>query len=128
MYRPDISYRVGLISKFLEFPRQSHMKVAKRIMRYIKGTFDHGLSYSSSNNCVLVSYSDSDCGGDVDDCRTHLVIVSKWNTACSWPSKKQSIVALSTCEAEYVVIASSACQYCWLRNLLSQIHCSLKDL
>ncbi|XP_031252816.1 secreted RxLR effector protein 161-like [Pistacia vera] len=123
----DISYGVGLISKFLEFPRQSHMKVAKRIMRYIKGTFDHGLSYSSSNNCVLVDYSDGDCGGDIDDCRSTSGYCFKYgSTACSWPSKKQSIVALSTCEAEYVVIASSACQVVWLRNLLSQIHCSIE--
>ncbi|GKV17840.1 hypothetical protein SLEP1_g28296 [Rubroshorea leprosula] len=65
--RLDISYGVGLISKFMESPRQSHLQVSKRIMRYLKGTFDHVLFYSSSSNCALVGYSDSDWGGDLDD-------------------------------------------------------------
>lgn len=120
--RPDISYGVGLISRFMESPRQSHMQVAKRIMRYLKGTYDHGLFYASTNQCALVGYSDSDWGGDLDDRKsTSGYCFNFGNTAFSWSSKKQSIVALSTCEAEYVAAASSACQAIWLRYLMSQI-------
>ncbi|KAG8369591.1 hypothetical protein BUALT_Bualt14G0029600 [Buddleja alternifolia] len=68
--RPNITYGVSLISKFLESPRQSHMQVAKRIMRYIKDTYDHGLFYSSSSNGGFVGYLDSDWGGDIDDRRS----------------------------------------------------------
>ena len=98
------------------------MQVAKRIMRYIKGTFDHDLLYFASNDCAIVGYSDSDWGGDLDDHRSTSGYCFKFGTtSCSWSSKKQSIVALSTCEAKFVVAASSSCQVIWLRNLMSQI-------
>lgn len=125
--RPDIAYGVGLISKFQQSPRQSHMQVAKRIMRYIKGTYDYGLFYSSSNDCVLVGYSDSDWGGDPDNSKSTYGYCFKYGAAaCSWSSTKQSVVALSTCEAEYVAAASSACQAIWLCNLTSQLHVSVQ--
>ena len=58
--RPDILFGVGLVSRFMEEPTMTHLKTAKRILRYIKGTLDFGLFYSSSNNFRLVGYSDSD--------------------------------------------------------------------
>ncbi|GKV14655.1 hypothetical protein SLEP1_g25495 [Rubroshorea leprosula] len=126
--RPDISYGVGLISKFMESPRQSHLQVAKRIMRYLKGTFDHGLFYSSSSNCALVGYSDSDWGGDLDDRKSTTGYCFNFgSTACSWSSKKQSIVALSTCEAQYVAVASSACQAIWLQSLKNQVRVQIEE-
>ncbi|XP_020272634.1 uncharacterized protein LOC109847806 [Asparagus officinalis] len=68
--RLDVAYGVGLISRYLEAPRQSHLQVAKRIMRCLKETYDHGLFYYSSNNCDVVGYSDSDWSGDHDDCKS----------------------------------------------------------
>ncbi|XP_022847542.1 uncharacterized protein LOC111370064 [Olea europaea var. sylvestris] len=65
--RPDILFGVGLISRYIEKPTMTHMKIAKRILHYIKGTLDYGLVYSSSNEFKLVGYSDSDWGGDSDD-------------------------------------------------------------
>ena len=65
--RPDILYGVGLISRYMEAPTCLHMKTAKRILRYVKGTLDYGLFYSSSKNFNLVGYSDSDWGVDIDD-------------------------------------------------------------
>ena len=65
--RPNILYGVGLISRYMEAPTCLHIKTAKRILRYVKGTLDYGLFYSSSKNFNLVGYSDSDWGGDIDD-------------------------------------------------------------
>ena len=65
--RPDILYGVGLISRYMESPTCSHMKAAKRILRYVKGTWDYGMFYSSCQNFNLVGYSDSDWVGDIDD-------------------------------------------------------------
>lgn len=62
--RPDISYAVGLVSIFMESPRQSHFQVVKRIMRYIRGTYEYGLFYSSSEENDLIGHSYSDWGGD----------------------------------------------------------------
>ncbi|XP_020578757.1 uncharacterized protein LOC110023608 [Phalaenopsis equestris] len=120
--RPDILYAVGLVSRYMETPTVTHLKTAKRIMRYIKGTIDFGLFYSSSNNFKLVGYSDSDWAGDMDDIKsTTGFVFFIGDTAFTWMSKKQPIVTLSTCEAEYVAATSCVCHAIWLRNLLKEI-------
>ncbi|XP_019259248.1 PREDICTED: uncharacterized protein LOC109237396 [Nicotiana attenuata] len=63
--RPDILFGVGLLSRFMETPTISHLKVAKRILRYIKGTLDYGILYSSSKESKSVGYCDSDWAGDI---------------------------------------------------------------
>ncbi|KAL5812625.1 hypothetical protein ACOSQ3_027575 [Xanthoceras sorbifolium] len=120
--RPDILYAVGLVSRYMENPTTTHFKAAKRILRYIKGTIDFGLFYSISNDYKLVGYSDSDWGGDIDDRKsTSGFVFFMGNTAFTWMSKKQPIVTLSTCEAEYVAATSSVCHVIWLRNLLKEL-------
>ncbi|KAG6513917.1 hypothetical protein ZIOFF_024254 [Zingiber officinale] len=105
--RPDILYGVGLVSRFMEEPKETHWKAAKRILRYVRGTMNHGLFYSHSNNSQLVGYSNSDWGGDCDDRRsTSGFAFFVRDTAFSWMSKKQPIVTLSTCEAEYITASS----------------------
>ncbi|XP_022870848.1 uncharacterized protein LOC111390093 [Olea europaea var. sylvestris] len=105
-----ILFGVGLISRYMETPTMTHMKIAKRIVRYIKGTLDYGLVYSSSNEFKLVGYSDSDWGRDGDDRQnTTGYVFYLGDTTFIWSSKKQSIIALSTREAEYVATTSSVC-------------------
>ncbi|XP_020254131.1 uncharacterized protein LOC109831205 [Asparagus officinalis] len=87
--RLNIAYGVGLIRRYLEAPCQSHLQVAKTIMQYLKRTYDHGLLYSSSNNCVVVGYSNSDWSGDHDDRKSTSGYVFNFGTiAFSWLSKK----------------------------------------
>ncbi|XP_074347280.1 secreted RxLR effector protein 161-like [Apium graveolens] len=119
--RPDIMYAVGLVSRYMEKPKQDHFMAAKRILRYIKGTLDHGLFYSHSQNSKLVGYSDSDYGGDLDDGKSTSGYAFRIGSAIfSWSSKKQQIVALSTCEAEYMAAAACACQAIWLGYILGE--------
>ncbi|XP_022895465.1 uncharacterized protein LOC111409681 [Olea europaea var. sylvestris] len=126
--RPDILFGVGLISRYMETPTMTHMKTAKRILRYIKCTLDYGLVYSSSNEFKLVGYSHSDWGRDSDDRKsTTGYVFYLGDTAFTWSSKKQSIVTLSTCEAEYVAPTSSVCHAIWLRNLLKTLGVSQKE-
>lgn len=126
--RPDILYGVGLVSRFMESPTINHMKAAKRILRYIKGTIDFGLFYSPSNHFKLVGYSDSDWGGDVDDRKsTSGFVFYMGDTAFTWSSKKQPIVTLSTCEAEYVAATSCVCHAIWLRKVLNELKFSQKE-
>lgn len=120
--RPDILFSVGLVSRFMKSPTTTHLKVAKRILRYLKGTLDYGLFYSSSKEFKLKGYSDSDWAEDLNDQKsTSGYVFFVGNTTFTWSSKKQPIVTLSTCEAEYVVAASCVCHAVWLRNLLKEV-------
>ncbi|KAH9735669.1 hypothetical protein KPL71_017818 [Citrus sinensis] len=120
--RPYILYVVGLVSRYMENPKTTHFKAAKRILHYIKGTTNFSLLYSFSNDYKLVGYSDNDWGGDVDDRKsTTRFVLFMGDTAFTWMSKKQPIVTLSTCEAEYVAATSSVCDAIWLRNFLKEL-------
>ncbi|OIT38695.1 retrovirus-related pol polyprotein from transposon tnt 1-94 [Nicotiana attenuata] len=126
--RPDILYGVELVSRFMEAPTTSHLKVAKRILRYIKDTLDYGILYSSSKDSKFVGYCDSDWAGDIDDRKsTTGFVFFLGNSAFTWNSKKQPIVTLSTCEAEYVAACSCVCHAIWLRSLLEELHQPQKD-
>ncbi|CAL1381539.1 unnamed protein product [Linum trigynum] len=126
--RPDILYAVGLVSRYMEAPTMSHWNAAKRILRYIKGTIDHGLLYTKSENFKLVGYCDSDWAGDVDDRKsTTGFVFFLGDKAFTWSSKKQAIVTLSTCEAEYVAATSCACHAIWLRKLLKELNMTQEE-
>ncbi|KAK4258396.1 hypothetical protein QN277_007851 [Acacia crassicarpa] len=121
--RPNIMYAVGLISRYMEQPKQDHFRTAKRILRYIKGTINHGLFYTHSQDSRIVGYSDSDYGGDIDDRKSTSGYAFHIGSAIfSWSSKKQQTVALSSCEAEYMAAAACTCQAIWLKNILNELH------
>jgi hypothetical protein len=106
----------------MEEPKYSHWKTIKRILRYIKGTKTHELFYSKSNEYKLMGYSDSDWCGDVDDRKsTSGYVFYLGDTTFTWISKKQPIVTLSTCEAEYVAVSWCVGHAIWLRNLLREL-------
>lgn len=120
--RPDILFSVGIVSRYMEAPTVTHLKAAKRILRYLKGTVDYGLFYSSSEEFQLIGYSDSDFAGDLDDRKsTTGFVFFMGSNAISWSSKKQAIVTLSSCEAEYVAVTACACHAIWLRRMLKEI-------
>jgi hypothetical protein len=120
--RPDIVYGVGLISRFMDSPRQSHWQAAKRILRYVKGTIDEGIFYSSSAKLELIGYTDSDWAGETETRKSTSGYVFHLSTGVfSWSSKKQQVVALSTAEAEYIAATNCATQAVWLRRMLSEL-------
>ncbi|XP_072073334.1 uncharacterized mitochondrial protein AtMg00810-like [Arachis hypogaea] len=121
--RPDILFLVGLISRYMENPTEIYMKVAKRILRYLRGTLEYGMFYSASDEFKLMGYCDSDYAGDIDDRKsTTGFVFFLGNNAIFWCSKKQPIVTLSTCEAEYVDVTTCACHTIWLKILLKELH------
>ncbi|KAL1321588.1 hypothetical protein AAHE18_14G137900 [Arachis hypogaea] len=119
--RPDILFSVGLVSRYMENPTEIHMKAAKRILRYLKGTLEYGMFYSASDKFKLMGYCDSDYAGVIDDRKstTGFVLFLENNTIF-WCSKKQPIVTLSTCEDEYVAATAYACHVIWLKILLKE--------
>nr|GEU97809.1 retrovirus-related Pol polyprotein from transposon TNT 1-94 [Tanacetum cinerariifolium] len=126
--RPDILFVVGLISRFMEEPTTKHLKIAKRILRYIKGTIDYGMFYSASEEFKLVGYSDSDWARSKDDGRsTSGLLFFLGNNAFTWSSKTQPIVTLSSCEAEYIAATSCVCHVIWLGSMLKELHIEQED-
>ncbi|CAM8989664.1 unnamed protein product [Rhodiola kirilowii] len=123
--RPDLAYSVGIVSRYMEFPTTEHMAAVKHILRYVKGTLDLGCFYQKKKGeeeLHLVGYSDSDMAGDVDDRKsTTGVAFFMGSSLISWMSQKQKVVALSSCEAEYIAAATAACQGVWLERLLGDL-------
>lgn len=68
--RPDLSFVVGMLSRYMHEPRESHGSVLKQVLRYLRGTMSYGLAYESSNVERLTGYSDSSHNSDVDDGRS----------------------------------------------------------
>ena len=71
--RPDISFAVGYVSRFMEAPTTEHFAAVKRILRYLAGTLSYGLHYKKGEekkNTKLVGYTDSDMAGDIDTCKS----------------------------------------------------------
>jgi hypothetical protein len=108
------------LDQFLVDPRRVHLVVAKHVMRYLKGTLDFGLSYNGDHNFRLSGYTDSYWAGSVSDRKsTSGCCFSLGSTMISWTSRKQSSIALSTTEAEYIAACSASCEAIWLRKLLT---------
>ena len=120
--RPDITYAVSTVARFCANPSQHHWIAVKRILRYLKGTLNFGLLYRKDGPTEFTGYSDADWAGDIDDRKsTSGYIFQIGGTAVSWRSKKQSCVALSTAEAEYMALASAAQEAIWLRRLRNDL-------
>ena len=120
--RPDLTFSVGFISRFMEAPTEEHLSAVKRILRYIAGSTRLGCKFGRSNGAPrLVGYSDSDLGGDVDSRKsTSGTLFFLGSSPITWQSQKQKIVALSSCESEYVAAPTAACQGVWLSRLLAE--------
>ncbi|GKA78448.1 uncharacterized mitochondrial protein-like protein [Tanacetum coccineum] len=91
--RPDLTYSVGVVSRYMQSPRESHARAIKQILRYLKGTTSFGIKYDRSNGMQLVGYSDSSHNVDIDDGRS------------------------TTGHVFYL----AACQAIWLRELLAEV-------
>lgn len=120
--RPDISFAVGNVSRYMENPAVAHVNAVKRILKYIKGTLDMGIVYKSGVDMILLGYSDADYAGDVETRRSTSGFVFMFgNGIISWGSERQRAVALSTTESEYIAAAHAVKEMVWLYRLLSEI-------
>ena len=123
--RPDIAYSVQRLAQFTQNSRPIHWTAIKRIFRYLKGTRTLGLTYGGSNeelnNDELNIYCDADWALDAGRKSISGYIITLSGGAMAWSSKKQSTVALSTAEAEYVAATHCAKQVIWHRSLLNEV-------
>ena len=117
--RPDILFSVCMCARFQTNPKESHIIAARRIIRYLKGTSNLGLWYSKDSSINLIGYSDADYGGcKIDWKSTSGTYQFLGSNLISWHSKKQSSIALSTIEVEYVAVGSCCAQVLWIKQQL----------
>ena len=105
-------------------PRDVHWAAVKRILRYVCGTMDLGVTLHASTDTVLTTYPDADWAGCPDTRRsTSDYCVFLGSSLISWSSKRQPTVSRSSAEAEYRVVANVVAECSWLRQLLQELSC-----
>lgn len=121
--RPDISACVGILSRKVSSPTLVDWTEARRVVRYLLQTINYGLRLGAPGaELKLVGYCDSDWAGDSSDrksCSGYLYRIG--GATVSWVSRKQSCVATSTMEAEYIALSGAAQEAVWLRSLLDEL-------
>ena len=119
--RPDILVSVLILARFQQKPTGYCLRAAKRVLRYLKGTSDYALMYTSGT-CDLSVFVDSDYAGDTTDRKsTTGYMVKLGETLVYWGARKQASVARSTCEAEYLALSDASKEVLWLRRLLNEM-------
>ncbi|GJZ15648.1 copia protein [Tanacetum coccineum] len=119
----------GLCARFQEDPKTSHLEAVKRIFRYIKGTTHLGLWYPKGSDIETIVYADSDHAGDyIDRKSTSGVCTFMGCCLTSWFSKKQTALAISTTEAEYVSAGKACQQALWMKQALVDYGVRLDDI
>lgn len=120
--RPDIAYAVGIVSRYLDKHSDVHWNAVKRILRYLSNTKDLGIMYSNCETFNLIGYSDSDYAADVDTRRSTSGYIFKLsNGPITWTSNRQTVVSLSTAEAEYIAAGLAVKESIWIRKLLYEL-------
>lgn len=120
--RPDVEFTVNKLSQFMHCPTSQHWSLVKRLLRYLRGTADHGLFLRRNSPLSLHGFSDAEWAGNIDDrtsTSTHVVFLG--HNAISWSLKKQRTVARSSTEAEYQAVASITAELTWIQSLLREL-------
>ncbi|KAJ9566804.1 hypothetical protein OSB04_002770 [Centaurea solstitialis] len=125
--RPDIAYSVNKLYQYMHRPTTDHWQALKRLLRYLRGTLNHGLVLYRDSPQQLHAFSDADLSDadwarDTDDyISTTGYIVYLGRNPISWSSKKQRTCARSSIEAEYRVVATTTAEILWLCNLFMEL-------
>ncbi|GJT73018.1 retrovirus-related pol polyprotein from transposon TNT 1-94 [Tanacetum coccineum] len=127
--RLDILFSACLCAHFQEDPKTSHLEAIKRIFRYIKGTMHLGLWYPKGSDIETIVYADSDHAGDYEDRNSTSGLRTFMGCfLTSWFSKKQTALAISITEAEYVSVEKACQQALWMKQALTDYGIRLDDI
>ncbi|KAG8503399.1 hypothetical protein CXB51_001318 [Gossypium anomalum] len=120
--RPDLSYAVSAVSRYMANPGKEHWKAVQWILRYLRGTTDVCLQFGRTKDGVI-GYVDADFAGDLDRRRSLTgYVFTIGGCAISWKATLQTTVALSTTEVEYMAITEACKEAIWLKGLLSELN------
>ncbi|XP_050888690.1 secreted RxLR effector protein 161-like [Lathyrus oleraceus] len=120
--RLDLMCAASLLPRFMSKPSHLHLGAAKRVLRYVMGTMEHGIRFEKNSKLEAKGYYDSDCAGSIDDMKsTSVYVFNLGSGVISWCSKKQDTVAQSSTEADYLAAGLATQQSLWLRRILEDI-------
>ena len=120
--RPDVCHAVSLTSRYQSDPGVEHWTAVKNILKYLKRTKEMFLVYGGDEQLVVKGYVDASFDTDPDDSKSQSGYVFILNGgAVSWRSSKQSVVAASTTEAEYVAASEAAQEGVWMKEFISEL-------
>ena len=132
--RPDIAYSITTLSQFNQNPGLIHWQGVKRVLRYLKGTVNYGITYSGNPNqssslvilkevkASLSGYCDADWGGNPDRRSISGYVFLLAGGAVSWAARKQPTISLSSVESEYIASCQAGKEALWWRQLLGQFY------
>ncbi|KAH9111206.1 hypothetical protein AeMF1_014215 [Aphanomyces euteiches] len=125
--RPDIANSVRYVSSHNHDHNQTHWRMAKRVLKYLKGTSDKALTFQGNRTGQPVAFCDADFANDPTDSRSISgFAVMLAGAAVVYASKKQSLVGQSTTEVEFIAAAEAAKSIVWLSELLTELRCMAK--
>lgn len=122
--RPDLTFATSALSRFCVDPGIAHWRAAKRVLSYLKGTLEYGITYEKTDK-GMEAFVDADWASDTDDRKSYsgnVIMIA--NGPISWEAKKQKSVALSTMEAEYMAMSEVVKEIIYLRRLLNHMKMS----
>lgn len=121
--RPDLSYVVNQASQFFHTPTDQHFTLVKRILRYVKGTLNHGLHFFAPTKYMLIGYSNTDWAHCIETRpSTYGYSIFFGGNIVPWSAKKRPTVFRSTCESEYRAMANTATELIWITHLLRDLN------
>ena len=125
--RPDIAFTVNRLAAYTAKPSLQHVTAAKRILRYLAGTKNLGITYTKPSNNpmdnpnIFFGFADAAYANHDDHKSTSGYVFLAAGGAITWKSKKQTTIALSSTQAEYVALSEAGREACWLRNLYEEL-------
>lgn len=120
--RPDISFLVHVLSQFMHKPHKSHLDLAMRVLRYLKGSPGKGILISKCSQYTLTGYVDADRGKCLNSRKSVTgYCIFLGGSLVSWRSKKQNTVSRSTTESEYRALGVVTCEIVWIVKLLNEL-------
>jgi hypothetical protein len=120
--RPDVSYALSMTSRYQANPGEAHWIAVKNILKYLRRTKEMFLVYGGKDELCVKGYSDASFQSDRDDCSSQSGFVFTLNGgAVTWRSSKQSTIADSTTESEYIAINEAAKEAMWIRKFIGDL-------